>query len=87
LWLGDQINVPGKNKTVPRLMAYINDINNQTNKSDFLPDIDESFRPSGAITDMFKESTHPTDQTYCYNCKYLLKAGSKFCPKCGSKQE
>jgi hypothetical protein len=87
LWLGDQINVPGKNKTVPRLMVYINDVNNQTNKSDFLPDTDESFRPSGAVTDMFKELTHATDQTYCYNCKYLLKAGSKFCPKCGSKQQ
>jgi hypothetical protein len=87
LWLGDQINVPGKNKTVPRLMVYINDVDNQTNKSDFLPDTDESFRPSGAVTDMFKELTHTTDQTYCYNCKYLLKAGSKFCPKCGSKQQ
>src|SRR4249919_645816 len=36
LWLADQVNVPEKNKTVPRLMMYINDVDNQTNKSDFL---------------------------------------------------
>jgi hypothetical protein len=87
LWLGDQVKVPGKNKTVPRLMVYINDVNNQMNKSDFLPDTDESFKPSGAVTDIFKELTQVPGQTHCYNCKYLLKAGSKFCPKCGSKQQ
>jgi hypothetical protein len=88
LWLGDQVNVPGKNKTMPRLMIYINDVNNQTNNSDFLPDTDESFKPSGAVTDMFKElSTQVATPTNCYNCNYLLKTGSKFCPKCGSKQQ
>ena len=56
LWLGDQVNVPGKNKTVPRLLMYINDVNNQSNNSDFLPDTDESFKPSGAVTDMLRIS-------------------------------
>jgi len=88
LWLGDQVNVPGKNKTMPRLMIYINDVNNQTNNSDFLPDTDESFKPSGAVTAMFKElSTQVTTPTNCIKCNYLLKTGSKFCPKCGSKQQ
>ena len=88
LWLGDQVNVPGKNKTVPRLLMYINDVNNQSNNSDFLPDTDESFKPSGAVTDMFKElSTQATTPTNCHNWNYLLKTGSKFCPKCGSKQK
>lgn len=87
LWLGDQVNIPGKNKTVPRLMMYINDVDNQTNKSDFLPDTDESFKPSGAVTDMFKELSQVAPSTTCYNCNRLLKAGSKFCPKCGSKQQ
>ena len=36
LWLGDQVNVPGKNKTVLCLLMYINDVNNQSNNSDFL---------------------------------------------------
>jgi hypothetical protein len=80
LWLGDQVNVPEKNKTVPRLMMYINDVDNQTNKSDFLPDTDESFKPSGAVTDMLK--LHRLQRR-----PPVLQSTSKrdqFCPKCGS---
>lgn len=86
LWLGDQVNIPGKDKTGPRLMMYINDVNNQSNRSDFLPDTDESFKPSGAVTDMFKDLIGVATTAKCFNCKYVLKTGSKFCPKCGSKQ-
>jgi rubrerythrin len=86
VWLGDQVNVPGKNKTVPRLLMYINDVNNQSKNSDYLPDTDESFKPSGAVTDMFKDLTQGST-TKCHNCNYALKKGSKFCPKCGSKQQ
>lgn len=89
LWLGDQVNVPGKDKTVPRLLTYINDVNNQSSNSDFLPDTDESFKPSGAVTDMFKHTTEVTQvksSSNCRNCDYPLKATSKFCPKCGSRQ-
>ena len=76
LWLGDQVNVPGKNKTIPRLMTYINDV---------LPDTDDSFKPSGAVTDMFKDLTQVASANNCPNCNHALKIGSKFCPKCGSK--
>jgi hypothetical protein len=86
LWLGDQVNVPGKNKTIPRLMTYINDVNNQSNKDDFLPDTDDSFKPSGAVTDMFKDLSQVAPDNNCHNCNHPLKIGSKFCPKCGSKQ-
>ena len=89
LWLGDQVNVPGKNKTVPRLLTYIKDVNNQSGSSDFLPDTDESFKPSGAVTDMFKDTTEVTQvksSLKCHNCNYPLKTASKFCPKCGSRQ-
>jgi hypothetical protein len=89
LWLGDQVNVPGKNKTEPRLLTYIKDVSNQSGSSDFLPDTDESFRPTGAVTDMFKDTTEGTQvrsSANCHNCKYPLKTASKFCPKCGSRQ-
>ena len=89
LWLGDQVNVPGKNKTVPRLLTYIKDVNNQSDSSDFLPDTDDSFKPSGAVTDMFKDTTAVTQvksSPNCNNCNYPLKTASKFCPKCGSRQ-
>jgi uncharacterized OB-fold protein len=65
---------------------YINDVNNQSKNSDYLPDTDESFKPSGAVTDMFKDITQGST-TKCHNCNYALKTGSKFCPKCGSKQQ
>src|SRR5687768_8290717 len=89
LWLGDQVNVPGKNKTEPRLLTYIKDVNNQSVSSDFLPDTDQSFRPSGAVTDMFNDTTEVTkfkSSPNCNNCNYPLKTASKFCPKCGSRQ-
>ena len=86
LWLGDQVNIPGKNKTVPRLLTYINDVNTQSDSTDFLPDTDESFKPSGAVTDMFKDLTQVKSSSNCHNCNYPLKTASKFCPKCGSRQ-
>lgn len=86
LWLGDQVNVPGKNKTVPRLLTYINDVNNKSDSSDFLPDTNESFKPSGAVTDMFKDMTQTKSSPSCHNCNYPLKTVSKFCSKCGSRQ-
>ncbi len=89
LWLGDQVNVPGKNKTEPRLLTYIKDVNNQSGNSDFLPDTDESFKPSGAVTDMFKDTTavrQVKSSPNCHKCNYPLKTASKFCPKCGSRQ-
>ena len=85
LWLGDQVNIPGKNKTVPRLLTYINDVNKPGN-TDFLPDTDESFKPSGAVTDMFKDPTQVKHSPNCHNCNYVLRTASKFCPKCGSRQ-
>jgi hypothetical protein len=85
LWLGDQVNIPGKNKTVPRLLTYINDVN-KPGSADFLPDTDESFKPSGAVTDMFKDMTQIKSSPNCNNCNYPLKTASKFCPKCGSRQ-
>ena len=89
LWLGDQVNVPGKNKTEPRLLTYIKNVNNQSGSSDFLPDTDESFKPSGAVTDMFKDITEVRQvksSPNCHKCNYPLKTASKFCPKCGSRQ-
>ena len=87
LWLGDQVNVPGKNKTVPRLLTYINDVNNQSNNSDFLPDTDESFKPSGAVTDMFKDLTQDDHDDQMSQLQLSSQTASKFCPKCGSKQK
>ena len=67
-------------------MTYINDVKNQSNKDEFLPDTDDTFKPSGAVTDMFKDHTQAASANNCRNCSQPLKIASKFCPKCGSKQ-
>ena len=72
-WLGDQVNDPGKNKTVPRLLTYIKDVNNQSDSSDFIPDTDDSFKPSGAVTDMFKDRQSTRSNLRHFNWHYPLK--------------
>lgn len=94
LWLGESITLKGYDKQVPRLISYLKDTENE-NVSSFLPDVDETFKPSGAVTDMFKDSTSQNyndeknltiNQIVCPECKNILKTTSKFCPRCGTKQ-
>ncbi|HEX7178203.1 MAG TPA: zinc ribbon domain-containing protein [Nitrososphaeraceae archaeon] len=94
LWLGESITLKGYDKQVPRLISYLKDTENE-NVSSFLPDVDETFKPSGAVSDMFKDSTSQNynnekkltiNQIVCPECKNILKTTSKFCPKCGTKQ-
>ena len=96
LWLGESITLKGYDKQVPRLISYLKDTENE-NVSSFMPDVDETFKPSGAVTDMFKDSTSQNynnnkeknltiNQIVCPECKNILKTTSKFCPRCGTKQ-
>jgi hypothetical protein len=101
LWLGEHVNDPKTNTTVPRLISYIEDrietrqsSQSSADKSDFLPNVDETFKPSGAISTLFGEkppdtfpSTSIMEKKYCINCGTLVKQSSKFCNKCGSTQE
>lgn len=103
LWLGDQVNDPKTNISSPRLLLYIEERNeslqtfkNSKDKFDFIPDTDESFKPTGAITTLFEENTldksfNTTDSNigkrYCINCGNIIKQSSKFCKICGAVQE
>jgi zinc-ribbon domain len=70
--------------------------NKSVNFSDLLPDIDETFKPTGAITDMFnktessssKNLDYPTnlELKFCIECGNKLRVDSKFCIKCGTRQ-
>jgi len=51
LWLGEQVNAPGKGQ-VPRAMLYVEEKGNK-GSSEFAPDTDDSFRPTGAVADMY----------------------------------
>jgi hypothetical protein len=54
LWLGDQMAGPGDSKN-PRLLAYIEDLNDNDEEriTEINPNVDDSFKPSGAVTDMY----------------------------------
>ena len=66
------------------------------NFSDLLPDIDETFKPTGVITDMFNktelssskniEYSTNLESKFCIECGNKLRVDSKFCTKCGARQ-
>jgi hypothetical protein len=101
LWLGEQVNDPKTNISIPRLLSYIEDRNenrqsssSSTSKPDFLPDVDETFKPTGAISGLYGEnadnipsSTSNIEKKYCISCGADIKPTSKFCNKCGGTQE
>ena len=109
VWLSEIVENNGEE--VPRIILYLQtrdieneersqsdetSINQPINFSDLLPDIDETFKPTGAVTDMFnrtessfskniENSTNP-ESKFCIECGNTLRADSKFCIKCGNKQ-
>jgi hypothetical protein len=90
LWLGEQVNQPGGKENVPRLILYLQDKERGEKKdSDFLPDIDDTFKPSGAVTEMYggKSSVEDRDMTEQNITKLNkpLESKDKFCIECGFK--
>lgn len=88
IWLGDQVNLPGGERA-PRLMLYLEERGSKK-ESELVPDIDDSFKPSGAVTDMYRgvEST-PTEAMTLPQVTPLeretLELETKFCISCGNK--
>ena len=108
VWLAEIVENNGEE--VPRIILYLQtrdkgneeqsqsdekSINKPINFSDLLPDVDETFKPTGAITDMFNKtessfsknieySTNP-ESKFCIECGNKLRADSKFCTKCGAR--
>ena len=60
LWLGDQVPGSGDSKN-PRLLSYIEDLNDEDDEriTEINPNVDDSFKPSGAVTDMYGSQTAP----------------------------
>lgn len=98
LWLGEIVKDSKTNSSIPRLLLYIeNKSDSKTNSftpSKYLPDVDETFKPTGAIADFYStQSDLPSkkdpsaEKKYCINCGNNIKPSSKFCNKCGSIQE
>lgn len=101
LWLGEQIKDSKTDTPAPRLLLYLEDKSESKtgmsySPSSYLPDVDETFKPTGAIADLYStqhENTSNTKQSgdiekkYCINCGGTIKYSSKFCNKCGYVQE
>jgi len=92
LWLSEHVVNKEKNEELPRLFLYIeekknNNDGNSISNDNTKPDIDDTFRPTGAVIDMYKTiDSKPSDNRYCLECGNKLKGNSKFCINCGTKQ-
>ena len=54
MWLGEQVPGPDDSRS-PRLLSYIEDLKNDDDEgiTRINPNVDDSFKPSGAVTDMY----------------------------------
>jgi hypothetical protein len=94
LWLGEPVPNPKTKENVPRLMLYLEDKDAQSKAaklSDLMPDTDDTFKPSGAVTDMYGSKeyrsriTNNTLTKQNSTSRDISEPGSKFCFQCGSK--
>ena len=90
LWLAEQVSQPDTKENVPRLILYLEDKEKVGKKdSDFLPDIDDTFKPSGAVTEMYsgKPSSIDRDRTppTITQLNKPQESRDKFCIECGLK--
>lgn len=98
LWLGEQIKDSKTDTPTPRLLLYMVEKSESKtgmsySPSRYLPDVDETFKPTGAIADFYSTQHENAKQSgdiekkYCINCGGTIKYSSKFCNKCGYVQE
>lgn len=99
LWLGEQVNAPDKGGQMPRAMLYVEEKGGKSN-SELAPDTDDTFKPTGAVADMYgdtQQSGASTGQTMMMTPPQLTPlnretlepesggSSSKFCISCGQK--
>ncbi|MGH9979488.1 MAG: hypothetical protein ACRD8Z_27170, partial [Nitrososphaeraceae archaeon] len=53
LWLGEQVTSPDSHETVPRLTLFLQEKKSGASSQTTEPDVDETFRPTGAVTEMY----------------------------------
>jgi len=88
LWLGEAVNLPGGERG-PRLLLYLEEKGGRK-ESELAPDTDDSFRPTGAVTEMYGGiESAPTGATTPPQLMPLdretLEPEAKFCISCGNK--
>lgn len=88
LWLAEPISLPSGERG-PRLMLYLEE-KGERKESDLMPDTDDSFKPTGAVTEMYGGlPSASTDQMSPPQLTPLdretLEPEQKFCISCGNK--
>lgn len=88
LWLGEPVSLPGGERG-PRMLLYLEE-KGEKKEADLTPDVDDSFRPTGAVTEMYGGiGSPPTDQMSPPQMTPLdretMEPEQKFCIGCGSK--
>ena len=88
LWLGEPVSLPGGERG-PRLLLYLEEKGDRK-ESDLVPYTNDSFRPTGAVTEMYGGiPSAPTDQMTPPQMTPLnretLEPEQKFCISCGNK--
>ncbi|HEX7033301.1 MAG TPA: zinc ribbon domain-containing protein [Nitrososphaera sp.] len=88
LWLGEPVSLPGGERG-PRLMLYLEEKNDRKD-SELMPDVDDSFKPTGAVTEMYGGlASAPTDQMSPPQLTPLdretLEPEQRFCTSCGNR--
>jgi hypothetical protein len=88
LWLGEPVNLPGGDQG-PRLLLYLEEKGSKK-ESELAPDTDDSFRPTGAVTEMYggiesapTEAVTPPQLTPLD--RQTLEPEAKFCISCGNR--
>ena len=94
IWLGEPVPNPKTKENVPRLMLYLEDKDTgskATKLADLMPETDDTFRPSGAVTDMYSMTDYPSPvvkENQTKNNSFTSgkrEQESKFCFQCGSR--
>jgi hypothetical protein len=88
LWLGEPVSLPGGERG-PRLLLYLEEKGSKKD-SDLAPDTDDSFRPTGAVTEMYGVTgSVPTDVMAPPQLtpldRQMLEQEAKFCISCGNR--
>jgi hypothetical protein len=100
IWLGEPVPNPKTTEKIPRLMLYLEERDSQSKAklADLMPETDDTFKPSGAVTDMYAMQDYSKTDSFssgitdeeskvCSQCGSRVKANSKFCRNCGAKQK
>jgi hypothetical protein len=91
LWLGERLSAPGgSSEQMPRLFLYVEE-KGEKDDNELAPAVDDSFKPSGAVTDMYKDvsQSQPTENLSPPPLvpldRQTLEPESKYCINCGNK--